>query len=1559
MRSLLALFFVAVLGSIIAPPTPAVAEEFRTVTASDAGPEEPYRLEEDFDDIPDGELPDGWNPAVGTWRVEDGRLVGGTTSETIDRLTFGEHRENFRFEATIQFRERANASRWTGLIVDIAPDGTVPWWHAVMRSGSTAGNGLEWATRTASNGWSVPTSTAAPFDVGLGNDVRFAVEVRGNRGILFLDGQEVLRYGGIERSDAGVLGFVLDRAVVEFDDIVVTDISPFEPLTRSGAALGAVARRGNSDAAPENTLAALEQAVRTNARFSIVDARLTADGDPVLMADETVDRTTDGTGPVGSLSTAEVTALDAGSSFSDAYAGQPVPTLAEALDLTDALVVDVRDDTAAAAAVAGMLDTRDAGPDTLVLVDDDTTAQAVRDASTEPLQLVLDLRGTTVVAAEVTDGPEDIRAVLLDPSTPADVIAALDDGGVGTILAAETPEEWLLADHNGAAFVASTAPGRMAGVLEGAAQDSLGFTDDGGPLVVAHRGWSRVAPENTLAAVASGIAAGADMVEIDAHSTLDDVAYVLHDQTLDRTTDRSGDLAAQTAAQVDGADAGSWFSPAYAEQDMPLLAQVLDLIDGSGTTLLLEVKGPEDLLEVSGMVDLIEARGMTDQVVLQSFSTDVLQHARSASDDLVLGLLTGGFGSDPVAQAQALDVAYFNPSWNSIAGDTGPVADLHAAGVRVVPYTVNSAADWDRMVRAGVDGAITDRAGDMVGWRDAHRLGIEPSVLVSLTAPTVDEGDTATSEASATVSIDRPLTAPVTLTVDTVDDTATAGEDYVALAGLDVTIPAGETQTSVPVTITGDDVVEGDETVTITVTAIDGATAEGCLPTASLTITNDDATELSTADVQVIEGDTGTTVAHVPVSLTAPADADVVFDVVAVPDTATLADDDYTAPAATGTVPAGTLSGTVELVINGDTGPEEDETVEVHLSNPTVATLGDAVSIVTIRNDDAAVRVADASVVEGDAPERATLAFALELDHPSAVDVEVAVATGATSGPGGATAGEDHTDVDTTVRIPAGHTSATVEVPVIGDDLDEDDETLLLVVTDPVDGDGTTVADPTATGTIVDDDVTIVSVDDAAATEGEDLSFTVRVDADPITAGLQPVPRDASVAWSSADGTATAGEDYTADGGSLQLPSGTTTATVLVPTATDTTDETDGETVMVTLADAIGVVISDGTGLGTILDPADTPDPGSGGGGSTPPTEPTDPSEPTDPEPTDPSEPLEPAEGGDDEVSRTHGATRVETAVNASRDHWPSASTRTNDLSGRAGGVVLARADAYPDALAGGALAASIDGPVLLTNGDALDPMVEEEIIRLGVEDVIVLGGDAAIGRGVEDRLVELGLDVERIAGTSRWDTAALVADRVGLPETGEVVVVLGDHPEPARAWPDALSAGALAASPDRLPVLLTAGSSVPAPTMDALEGLGARRVMLIGGPAVIDSEVEAALVGTVGEVVRLAGRDRYATSVAVARDAFARFADDPDGESIDIVFATGADYPDGLAAGAVAARRGGLVLLVPPSDLAEDSPALAFLRSIADRVDSGVVLGGPGAIDESTRALLEESIAG
>jgi len=69
-------------------------------------------------------LPDGWNPVVGDWTVQDGRLVGGTAG--IGRITFGPHLENYRIEATMRFESVNNSSRWAGVILDISSDGSVP-----------------------------------------------------------------------------------------------------------------------------------------------------------------------------------------------------------------------------------------------------------------------------------------------------------------------------------------------------------------------------------------------------------------------------------------------------------------------------------------------------------------------------------------------------------------------------------------------------------------------------------------------------------------------------------------------------------------------------------------------------------------------------------------------------------------------------------------------------------------------------------------------------------------------------------------------------------------------------------------------------------------------------------------------------------------------------------------------------------------------------------------------------------------------------------------------------------------------------------------------------------------------------------------------------------------------------------------------------------------------------------------------------------------------------------------------------------------------------------------
>ena len=287
-------------------------------------------LQVDFDDVPDGGLPDGWTPVAGTWSVRDGRLV--TEPASIGRIVFGPHLDNYRLEATVRFEQVTNAGRWLAPILDIDPSGSTPWWQAALRSGTTASNGVEIAERTAGNTWNVPSTASAPTDAGTGRDVPVAVEVQGNRATWVVEGREVLE-GRITRSDDGVLGFAYDGARISIDDVVVTEIEPRSPVNEPGELPLTAAHRGYSSVSPENTLAAYAAAMRAGAEFVEIDVHTTADDVPVVMHDQTVDRTTNGTGDVATLESSYVAGLDAGSWFSPAFAGQPAPTFQQVLDL--------------------------------------------------------------------------------------------------------------------------------------------------------------------------------------------------------------------------------------------------------------------------------------------------------------------------------------------------------------------------------------------------------------------------------------------------------------------------------------------------------------------------------------------------------------------------------------------------------------------------------------------------------------------------------------------------------------------------------------------------------------------------------------------------------------------------------------------------------------------------------------------------------------------------------------------------------------------------------------------------------------------------------------------------------------------------------------------------------------------------------------------------------------------------------------------------------------------------------------------------------------------------
>ena len=230
--------------------------------------------------------------------------------------------------------------------------------------------------------------------------------------------------------------------------------------------------------------------------------------------------------------------------------------------------------------------------------------------------------------------------------------------------------------------------------------------------VVAHRGASGIAPENTLAALAAAVLDGADLVEVDVQSTADGTLVLMHDTHLDRTTDASVRLGRRGLAlgdtlydDVARLDAGSWFSPAFAGERVPRLIDALHLLAAGGVGLQLELKRPElypGIVERL-LVQLAPVRGRIPLLV-QSFHEPSLVALREAAPWLALGLL----GRPQTRRLPELGtwLQQVNPHHRRL--DRRYVEAVHAAGMRCTPWTVDSRSSMRRVLDLDVDGVITD-----------------------------------------------------------------------------------------------------------------------------------------------------------------------------------------------------------------------------------------------------------------------------------------------------------------------------------------------------------------------------------------------------------------------------------------------------------------------------------------------------------------------------------------------------------------------------------------------------------------------------------------------------------------------------------------------------------------------------------------------------------------------------------------------------------------------------------------------------------------------------------
>lgn len=413
--------------------------------------------------------------------------------------------------------------------------------------------------------------------------------------------------------------------------------------------------------------------------------------------------------------------------------------------------------------------------------------------------------------------------------------------------------------------------------------------------------------------------------------------------------------------------------------------------------------------------------------------------------------------------------------------------------------------------------------------------------------------------------------------------------------------------------------------------------------------------------------------------------------------------------------------------------------------------------------------------------------------------------------------------------------------------------------------------------------------------------------------------------------TATTGDDGAYAIAQLHPATYTVTATHdAYETASQQASVTSGETTTVDFALSLAESGTDETGDtgdsgGGTGDDSDGSAGGDGGSGGTEANE----SDATDE--ADNSADDDAASGSGDgpaDVARVAGRDRFATAAELSRQAYPEGAET----------AYVATGGAFPDALAGGVAAAGDRAPVLLVTGSQVPSDTAAELDRLGVRRVVILGGSGAVGTSVESELATHADEVARLAGPNRFATAAAVS-RAAFPDPSGVDTV---YVASGADFPDALAGVSAAAGADA-PLLLATRGDLTAPTENELVRLDPDRIVLLGGTASLGDVVADSARLFADTVDRLAGPNRFATAAAIAAHT---------GAATDTAFvATGADFPDALAAGAVAGVDGAPVLLATRDRLTDPTRA-----AVAD-ADPAIVrlLGGPAALSDAVERELAD----
>ena len=612
-------------------------------------------------------------------------------------------------------------------------------------------------------------------------------------------------------------------------------------------------------------------------------------------------------------------------------------------------------------------------------------------------------------------------------------------------------------------------------------------------------------------------------------------------------------------------------------------------------TVVVELSNPSNATLSGGVSTLTGTGTITDDdatPTLSISSPTVTEGSGSSSLEFIVTLsaasgqqVTVGYADAGTGTATS-DVDYTEITSGTLTFAAGVTRDTLA-----VPVTADALDEDNETVIVELSNASNATISTATGTGTITDDDATPTL--SIASASVAEGTTgATPSLEFIVSLSAVSGRQVTVDyADATSGTATSGTDYTEITSGTLTIAAGVTSDTLAVSVLGDVLDEDAETVIVELSSPSNATLTGggSTLTGTGTITDDDDPPVvSITDASVTEGDAGETPSlEFIVSLSAASGKVVTVGYADATSGTATSGTDYTAiTSGTLTFAAGVTSDTLAVSVTGDDANEPDETVVVTLSSPSNATFtGGATTLTgtgTITNDDGVPRLSISSPTVAEGSGSSSLEFIVTLNAASGQQVTVDYAD---AGSGTATSGDDYTAITAgTLTFAAGVTSDTLAVTVLADALDEDNETVIVELSN---ASNAAISTATGTGTITDDDATpTLSIADASVAEGTtgdtpSLEFIVSLSA---VSG-----RQVTVGYADAtSGTATSGTDYTEiTSGTLTIAAGVTSDTLAVTVRGDVLDE-DDETVIVTLSSASNATLTGGgstlTGTGIITD---------------------------------------------------------------------------------------------------------------------------------------------------------------------------------------------------------------------------------------------------------------------------------------------------------------------------------------------------------------------------------------